>query len=387
VNRLQQRCAAVPFATTARRGYARQRRQREKEQTLRRHLVRFSYWAQDCGLSLPDVAALLQLAPRTLRLWHTDLHIELAQPLGRPTLRSSRSDRMAVLALLEELGPATSAATLHDCCPWFSRAELEDLVRRYRRVWRLRHRHAPHVLTWQGPGVVWAMDFAQAPQPIDGQYPYLLAVRDLASSQQLLWLPVSDLSARVALLGLSLLFRAYGAPLVLKMDNGSAFLADDTRQFLAESGVAMLFSPARTPQYNGAIEAGIGSLKTRTERHATCQGRPTAWTTDDVEAARLEANATARPKGPTGPTPGQLWAQRRALSPRQRERFQDTVARQLSEVYAREHIPVAGPPSFQDQRRLHREAIRRALVEQGYLLFSRRSIPLPITSQKTAIIS
>ena len=39
-------------------------------------------------------------------------------------------------------------------------------------------------------GTVWAVDFAQAPQPIDGVYPYLLAVRDLASSKQLLWLPV-----------------------------------------------------------------------------------------------------------------------------------------------------------------------------------------------------
>jgi hypothetical protein len=31
---------------------------------------------------------------------------------------------------------------------------------------------ALHVLDWQTPGRVWAMDFAQAPRPIDGLYPH-----------------------------------------------------------------------------------------------------------------------------------------------------------------------------------------------------------------------
>jgi hypothetical protein len=57
--------------------------------------------------------------------------------------------------------------------------------------------------------------------------------------------------------------------------------------------------------YNGAIEAGIGSLKTRTERQALWAGRPGPWTWQDVEAARQEANATARPHGAYGPTPEQ----------------------------------------------------------------------------------
>ena len=56
-------------------------------------------------------------------------------------------------------------------------------------------------------------------------------------------------------------------------------------------------------QASDAIEAGIGSLKTRTEEHATWQGHAAEWTCDDVEAARAEANATARPRGPSKPTP------------------------------------------------------------------------------------
>ncbi len=330
-------------------------------------------------------ATLLHLAERTLRQWRANhLHIELATalPLGRPTLRSSRSDRMAALAVLDELGPATSVATLRECCPILPRAEVADLVHRYRRIWRHRHRAALHVLRWTVPGAVWAIDFAQSPQPIDGVFPYLLAVRDLASGLQLAWQPVTALTAHVARLTLTPLFLAHGAPLVLKIDNGSAFRADDFLAFLGQFGVTALFSPAYTPQYNGAIEAGIGSLKTRTERHATYHGRPNAWNADDLAAAQTEANAMARPHGPTGPTPDQFWHAHTPPTPQQRDRFHATLSQRRIAVYATEGIPADGSASAQDARRLDRQAIRQALVELDYLLFRRRLIPLPLMPRK-----
>jgi len=86
--------------------------------------------------------------------------------------------------------------------------------------------------------------------------------------------------------------------------------------------VNLLFSPTRTPRYNASIEAGNGSLKTRTERHAAQAGHPAYWTFDDVEHARAEANSTARPHGPIGPTPNQLWETRRPITMEQRSAFQ-----------------------------------------------------------------
>jgi hypothetical protein len=53
-------------------------------------------------------------------------------------------------------------------------------------------------------------------------------------------------------------------PLVLKSHNGSSFIADEMRRFLDGWQVRPLFSPPYTPEYNGAIEAGNGALKTRT---------------------------------------------------------------------------------------------------------------------------
>src|SRR5437868_1132119 len=66
--------------------------------------------------------------------------------------------------------------------------------------------------------------------------------------------------------------------------------------------VTPLISPPYYPRYNGAIEAGIGSLKTRTQAHASCHGHPAYRTCDDVAAAQDDANHNARPRGPSGPS-------------------------------------------------------------------------------------
>ena len=380
MKRLHELCH--PHDPCTRRGFARQRLTRTRESLLRDNIVALTHWASTFGFSLPESATRLHLSPRTLRDWCANFCIGAPSValLGRPTLRSSRQERTAVLDVLNELGPATSVATLRACFPGMARAELEDLLIRYRRVWQKRYHAAPHALHWQRVGAVWAIDFSEAPGLIDGEYPYLLAVRDLATHQQLLWLPAPDMTAETTIENLRMLFTIHGAPLVVKTDNGSAFRADATREFLTPFGVELLFSPPHTPRYNGSIEAGIGSLKTRTERHATRAGHPGYWTMDDVAAAQSEANATARPQGETGPTPDQLWTTRRPITRAERQMFQESVRRQ------REMLNATDDTSRTEDRRMQREAIRRALVEHDILLFSRRRVPLPITSQKTANI-
>jgi transposase InsO family protein len=365
-----------------RRGYARQRLQRERETILRGNVVELTRWTLNLGLTLPEAAELLHLAPRTLRHWCDQFPAAAARihRLGRRTLRSALDNRTEVLDVLNELGPATSLATLRDCFPKISRAELDDLVKRYRHVWRQRHQQVVNSLHWQLPGTVWAMDFSEPSQRIDGVDPYLFAVRDLASHQQLLWLPVRDVTAPTAIEALEQLFARHGAPLVLKADNGSAFIAAATKDFLSRHGVNLLFSPPHTPEYNGSIEAAIGSMKTRTERYAARAGHPGYWTLDDVAAAQIEANVTARPKGETGPTPNELWQGRRSITAAERALFREAVLRQ------REQLGPKEDESNKEERRMQREAIRCALVEHGILLFSRRRIPLPIPTRKTATI-
>jgi hypothetical protein len=145
--------------------------------------------------------------------------------------------------------------------------------------------------------------------------------------------------------------------------------------------VQVSFSPPRLPRYNGSIEAGIGSLKTRTERCAARDGHPGYWPLDNVPAAQAEANATARPQGETGPTPNELWQTRRPILSAARQSFRKTMRKQRAELNPKEDLP------DKEERRMQREAIRRALVEHGILLISRRRLPQPITSHKTANIT
>jgi len=368
-----------------RRGPAQQWPQRHLEEQLRQAILDFTQRLTQRAWVRPAVADLLGLPARTLRLWQQQARLGRrgVRVLGRPTQRSPREQRGQVLELLAETGPGLGVPTLRECFPQLGRAELADLLGRYRRLWRRRHGLVLMRLHWTTPGTVWAMDFTQAPAPIDGLYPYLLAVRDLASGQQLLWQPLAAATAAEVAGALTALFVVCGAPLVLKSDNGGAFGAGVVQEVLGQYGVIPLFSPPYWPRYNGAIEAGIGSLKTRTQRQALLAGHPGQWTWHDAETARQEANATARPHGVTGPTPEQLWQGRTPRSVGQRAVFGATLQRCRQEA---EGGGAGGNERSREAAR-ERQVIQRALVEHGYLLFSRRRIPSPIPKPKVTFFS
>jgi transposase InsO family protein len=292
-----------------------------------------------------------------------------------------------VIEFLDEHGPHLGVLALRECFPAMSRSELTDLLRRYRRVWRKRHRVPLRVLTWLVPGRVWAIDFTGPRPAIEGRYPYLLAVRDLATGQQLLWQPVEAATSEAARAALASLFAEHGAPLVVKCDNGSPFTADVVQQLLATHRVVSLFSPAYWPRYNGSIEAGIGSLKGRTEAGATRAGHPGEWTWDDVAAAQCEANALARPRGPRGPSPEQLWADRTAITPEERAAFRASVEEFRNATQNPSGTCVGGKDEVTSERVVARGAIRLALERRGYLQYRRRSIPPPILRQNADSIS
>jgi Integrase core domain len=260
--------------------------------------------------------------------------------------------------------------TLKALCPQMARRELQDLLRRYRRVWRHRQRLVARVLHWKRPGTVWAIDFSEPPTPVDGTYPYALAVRDLASGFQLLWLPTEHASAEAALAALRSLFRSQGKPLVLKTDNGSSFVAEAFQSYLSRHQVWQLFSPPAWPAYNGSCEAGIGSMRTRTHHQSVRRGLAGQWTCDDMEAARLQANELARPWGLTGPPPAQIWQSRKVLCRQEREKFARTV-----QSYIRKPDKSGG--RLKDEAAVRREALVHALVQHGLLEFTATSVPQP----------
>jgi transposase InsO family protein len=166
---------------------------------------------------------------------------------------------------------------------------------------------------------------------------------------------------------LAALFRQHGPPLVLKSDNGSAFIAADFEAVLTAWGVEQLFSPPRLPRYNGSCEAGIGSMKTRTHHEAARLGRPGEWTCDDAEAARLQANETARPWGRCGPTPGEVWQTRRPIGVAERLAFREAVARRAQQVRREHGYAPRERLDHAAQAAVYRVALRDVLQARGLL--------------------
>jgi transposase InsO family protein len=443
LERLQALCAgAAPAAPPERRGSSWQQPRRRLEQQVRQQAVCFRQELAARGLDRMASAAWLGISPWTLRAWEQRRQAAAAPVVarGRPVLRSDRAARGAVLEFLESVGPGVGRAVLAGQFPDLPPAELADLLRRYRRVWVRRQAQWLHVLHWQQPGAVWAIDYARPPLPLEEGYTDLLAVRDLASGMQLLWLPVPAATAATTTAALLALFTVYGAPLVLKPDNGPAFVAEATQELLAQWQVMPLYSPPGRPQYNGSIEAGIGALKVRTHYEALRQGRPEAWTLADTEAARQAGNVLGRPWGAHGPTPAERWPRRPVVTLAERQTFTATVAclEEATAAPAPSAVPVpaaqaapgagaapaapgaAVPPSAgtdavaascapgtaagsnahpavttgpehggastpgaaADAAAQRRQAISRALVAHGYLVFTRRRIPPPIRRKK-----
>lgn len=309
------------------------------------------------------------------------------RPRGRPVEDLDRDTRLRILAVFSQMGPHASLAAFRDLFPAVARGTLENLLARCRSMYRRRNRWLVHTLRWTRPGTVWATDFTEPPSPIDGQYRRLLLVRDLASGRQLLALPCHGEGAGLAVIALRFLFRLYGPPLVLKMDNGSAFISGEVETLLREHGVFALFSPPGTPAYNGSVEAGIGSLEVRAFYESARHDRPGEWTCEDVAAARLQANETAHPWGLGGPTPETAW--------RNRTRITETDAQQFRSAYdlhRERECAERGIPSWQERARwlrasIDRVALSRALIERGYLLIRSRRVTPPITLQYAGRIS
>lgn len=255
-------------------------------------------------------------------------------------------------------GRRVGVATLQAWCPHVSRRALGHWLRQQRRAQRRAHAQ----VTWMHFARVWAVDVSQPPHPIDGVYRYLVHVRDLATPYQLAALPVARATAPAVVDLLRALVAAHGAPLVLKVDNGSPF-GRVLQAWAHTAGVLVLYSPPAYPPYNGSIEASIGAITTRAHHCAAAAGHPAYWTCDDVDAARVAANLTVRP-GRDGRTTAALrWQRRGAITCAERQRFHAhyvTLARSSS-------------PASALTRVRQRTAIVHTLLTLGYVAITRRA--------------
>jgi transposase InsO family protein len=377
--------AAPSFASRVGEHAAQQRLRREQECQARHEAVRF---VEEQNSSCRRAALCLRVSSRTLADWkRRKARGELAPRLrGRPCREATPGECVTVETLLDETGPRLGLPTLEACCSDVPRCVLAYLLAGYRRQFQAEHRLVVETLHWRCPGSVWAIDHSMPPRPIDGCYSQILAIRDLASGMQLAWTPVADATAAEALPVLAMLVAQHGPPLVLKSDNGSAFISQRFAEWLAAWQIVPLFSPVRMPRYNGACEAGIGGMKRRTELIAARHDRLLDWTCDDLFAALVWANEDHYPRGLAAGTAAGRFAARPTLGEAERNTFRATVVQFEQELYAAACI--SGDVLTDKLRAVyHRRAVRRVLVEHDYLSTTRRSIPQPIQSAKCARIT
>ena len=212
------------------------------------------------GVPVVHVTRLLTLSERTARRWRQVGNAWPLAPRGRPPRPASRQERNAVFRFVRERGAETPLAPVRAAFPDVRRAELQDVLTRYRRLQRRKARRHQSRLEWRQAGTVWAADFKERREPIQGRYGWILAVKDLASRYQLAWLPVEEATAEVVQATYARLFAEHGPPLVLKSDNGGPFKADSTKRLLADHAIVPLFNPCRRPSYNGGVERANGQL-------------------------------------------------------------------------------------------------------------------------------
>ena len=365
--------AVGPSSTPPRSGSRWQRARRDVERTARVRSVVFDRWARRLGLAPREIGGVLRLAPRTMRHWKQRWRKQRLQasPRGRPPARSRRPERTAVLEFLRTIGPAVPLDVVRAQFPNVCCAELKRLLRRYRYESRRQREARPRRLYWFCVGSVWATDFVEHL----GGLGWVLSVRDLASRQQLLWRHVPSPSAEVVIAALTELFRQHGPPLVLKSDNGSAYIAAVTIEFLRQHSVIPLFSPPRRPQYNGGCERGGSILKGYTYQVAVRAGRPGVCLAADLQQARQLANRFTRPWGHRGPSPEDVWRARPSLSSRQREAFQDELARCRAAACQLLEYAADQPLSRAQAARRDRRAVQATLEALGYLKIVARRDP------------
>ena len=362
---------------------------RRVERDLRKRALGVALWLVRQGMNVTQVARKMGITGTTLMDWDAKWeknHLAVARR-GRAQEEVGAEEKHAVILHIHFAGPWVGLPALERSFPKLSSAVLERLLAQYRRAYWLVGTTLVFTLRWTRAGTVWAMDFTEAPCDIEGTCRWILLVRDLASGFVLAAYPCEHASAATTVLVLRALFRWWGAPLVLKTDNGSHFTAEEVGALLGAFGVVQLLSPPGLPSYNGAIEAGCGSLKTRTWCAAARNDRPGAWTFDDVEEGRCSANCFGSPRGLDGPSPNDAWKARSEITCEERVAFLALVARCEAEIRVEGAYLPDPCLSKSELATIRREAISRALTAHNLLLVRRRKVSPPNTWAETKKIS
>ena len=139
------------------------------------------------------------------------------------------------------------------------------------------------------PGAVWAIDGTFLDRRVGRRGRRALVVVELQSRKLLKLKSVRGECIDELRRCLQELVLQHGAPLVLKLDNGSAFVSVALAEWCATHGITLLHSPVRRPSYNGTCEVsgrwGNTAPTARPALAAPSSSSSRTWTTPSLSAA------------------------------------------------------------------------------------------------------
>lgn len=229
-------------------------------------------------------------------------------------------------------------------------------LKRLKRVRGRQRRRYCSVLHWLVQGAVWAIDGTWFDRPVDGHGRRALVVVELHSRRTLCVQAVPGERAAAAITCLRRLIALHGAPLVLKADNGSAFVANCVARFCRRHGITLMHSPVRRPRWNGTCEVSGRWAKHRAEAHAQARGAA-ALCQLDLDAAVTFIDSMPR------------------IDDELRHRFLGVVAEQMVVVAAEQGLAVYDGLRDHHRRSLGRVAAQRALQLCHILTITGREYP------------
>ena len=334
------------------------------------------------------LARRLELSIRTVQRWLQRKREcrPATQKRGPKPCCPSRAQRMALLETMREFGPRTGIDVLKAMHPEIPRRFIGGFKARWLRVLCRRYVPRPTRLRWTLPGRVWAMDFTRLGSQSPEADQYALVVRDCASRKVLAFELSGHEDQHVVKRVLERLFEAHGCPLVIKHDRGGGFMATMVQAYLAERQVLALISPARTPRYNGLVEAGMRSLKGYLSWHRRRLGLTGACTQRDLDLVAARANVAPRPLGRSGPSADDYFDARPCALEEERAALRAARAEareQLLLTHAEDSATLGARADNLDA--IERKSIERALVAAGQLTIRRDRFYTPNQLRKGAI--
>ena len=140
------------------------------------------------------------------------------------------------------------------------RKKIDEMIAEVRRELASGRRNSMFRIEWNCPHMVWSMDDFQ--YKYKGIIFYVHQVQDLGSKYKFEPLvSIEPLKGEEIAGNLQKLFKKYGAPLIMKRDNGSNLNHFSVIEVLQENKVIPLNNPAYYPQFNGAMEHAQGEVK------------------------------------------------------------------------------------------------------------------------------